>query len=78
MPWLRNLNTDFTSNNCLFESIELTKNVNLDKYKNSRYNIDFDSRSKFLFTGGNMGKNVIIVGADMSSLCILIIKINIS
>ena len=78
MPWLGNLNTDFTSNNCLSESIELTKNVNLDIYKNSRYNIDFDSRSKFLFTGGNMGKNVIIVGADISSLCILIIKINIS
>ena len=29
--WLRNLNTDFTLNNCLFESAELTNNANLDK-----------------------------------------------
>ena len=26
-PWLRNLNTDFTLNNCLFASLELTENV---------------------------------------------------
>ena len=24
-PWLRNLNTDFTLNNCLFGSVKLTK-----------------------------------------------------
>ena len=27
----------------------------------------FDSRSKFLFTNGSFGKNVIIFGVDMSS-----------
>ena len=32
-PWLRNLNTDFTLNNCLFGSAKLTKNIDLDKYK---------------------------------------------
>ena len=26
-PWLRNLNTDVTLNNCLFASLELTENV---------------------------------------------------
>ena len=27
----------------------------------------FDSRSEFSYTGGSMGKTVIIIGADMSS-----------
>ena len=31
-PWSRDLNTDFTLNNCLFGSVELTKNA--DRYKN--------------------------------------------
>ena len=30
-PWLRNLNTDFTLKNCLFGSVKLTKNADLDK-----------------------------------------------
>ena len=29
---LRNLNTDFTLSNCLFGSLKLTKNAELDKY----------------------------------------------
>ena len=32
-PWLRNLNTDFTMDNCLFASVKLTKNTDPDKYK---------------------------------------------
>ena len=36
-PWLRNLNTDFTLNNCLFGSAMLTKNADPDKYKSSGY-----------------------------------------
>ena len=36
-PWLRNLNTDFTLNNCLFGSVRLTKNADPDKYKYSGY-----------------------------------------
>ena len=54
-PQLRNLNTDFTLRNCLFGSIKLTKNANLDKYKYSGYDIGSDSCSELLF------------GADMSS-----------
>ena len=54
-PQLRNLNTDFTLRNCLFGSIKLTKNANLDKYKYSGYGIGSDSCSELLF------------GADMSS-----------
>ena len=30
-PQLRNLNTDFTLNNCLFESVKPTSNADLDK-----------------------------------------------
>ena len=34
-PWLRNLSTDFTLNDCLFGSVKLTKNADPDKYKYS-------------------------------------------
>ena len=29
--WLRDLNTDFTSKNCFFGSVKLTKNADPDK-----------------------------------------------
>ena len=64
---LRNLSTDFTLGNCLFGSVKLTKNADLDKYKYTGYGIGFDSRSEFLFTDGSYGKNVIVFGAGMSS-----------
>ena len=54
-PQLRNLNTDFTLTNCLFGSVELTKNADLDKYKYSAYTIRLDSRSEFLFADGSYG-----------------------
>ena len=62
---IRNLNTDFTSNNCL--SAKLTKNVYPDKCTYSGYRIGFNYRSEFLFLDGSMGKKVIIFGAAMSS-----------
>ena len=64
---LRNLNIDFTLSNCLFGSVKLTKNADLDKYKYTGYGIAFYSRSEFLFTDRSYGKNVIVFGADMSS-----------
>ena len=64
---LRNLNTDFSLNNCLFGSVKLTKNADPDKYKNSGYSIGFDSRLEFLFTDGSMERNVIILGDDTNS-----------
>ena len=48
-PWLRNLNTGFTLNNCLFGCVKLTKNADLDKYKFSRCSIGFYSRSGISF-----------------------------
>ena len=66
-PWLRNLNIDFTLNNCFFGSVNLIKNADPGKCKYSGYSIRFDSCSEFLFTDGSMGRNVTIFGADMSS-----------
>ena len=66
-PWLRNLNTDFILMTCLFGSVKLTKNADLDTYKYSGYDRGFDSRSEFSFTVGSLVKNVIIFGACMSS-----------
>ena len=61
------VNTDFISNNCLFGSVKPTKDADPDKWKYSRYGKGFDSRSEFSLPDGNMGINVIIFGADMSS-----------
>ena len=45
-PQLRNSNAGFTLSNCLFGSVNLTENADLDKCKHSRYDIGFDYRSK--------------------------------
>ena len=66
-PQLINLKTDFTLGNCLFGSVKLTNNADLDKYKYTSYGIGFDSRSEFLFTDESYGENIILFGVDMSS-----------
>ena len=53
---LRILNIDFTLSNCLFGSVKLTKNADLDKYKYRSYGIRFYSRSEFLYTDGSFEK----------------------
>ena len=58
---LTELNTDFTLNNCLFWSVKLTKNADLEKYKYSAYGIGFDSRSEFSLTGDGMGKMLLLM-----------------
>ena len=40
--WSRDLDTDFTLTDCLFESVKLTKNADPDKDKYSDYGIRFD------------------------------------
>ena len=47
-PWLRNLWTNLTLNNCLFGSVRLTKNAYPHKYKYSGNDIGFNSRSEYL------------------------------
>ena len=53
-PQSRNLNTDFALGNCLFESVKLTKNPDLDKYRYNGYGIGFDSCSEFSLSDGTM------------------------
>ena len=55
-----------TLENCLFGSVKLTKNADIDKYGYSGYGIGFDRETSFSF-GNDFGKNVIILGVDMSS-----------
>ena len=65
-PKFKNLNTDFTLGNCLFGSVKLTKNTDLDKYKYTTYGIGFVSLPEFSFTDWSFRKVVIVFGADMS------------
>ena len=60
-------NGDSTIKNCLFSTVILTKNADIDKYGYPGYEIGFDRRSSFSFPGGGFGQNVIIFGTDMSS-----------
>ena len=55
-----------TLENCLFGSVKLTKNADIDKYGYSGYGIGFDRETSFSI-GNEIGKNVIIFGVDMSS-----------
>ena len=55
-----------TVENCLFGSVKLTKNTNINKYRYSGYGIGFDRRTSFSI-GNGIGRNVIIFGVDMSS-----------
>ena len=64
--WSKDLNTDFTLDNCLFGAVKLTKNADPDKYVYSGYSIGFDSRSQFSWADENNGKNAIIFGVDNS------------
>ena len=64
---LKNLNTEFTFSNCLFGSVQLTKNSDLDKYKYTGYGIGFHSRSELFIYRWRLWKNVIIFGGYMSS-----------
>ena len=58
---------DPTLQNCLFGTVTLTKNADIDKYKYSGYGIGFDRKGSFSFPSGGFGQNVIIFGAAMSS-----------
>ena len=55
-----------TLENCLFGSVKLTRNSDIDKYEYSGSGIGFDRQTSFSI-GNETGKNVIIFGVDMSS-----------
>ena len=56
-----------TLENCLFGSVSLTKNADIDRYKYSWYGIGFDRKGEFSFGSRRFGTNCIIFRADMSS-----------
>ena len=66
-PQLINFNTDFTLSNCLFGSVKLTRNADLDKHKYTDYGIGFDSHGEYSLPDGSVDKNAIIFKVDMSS-----------
>ena len=55
-----------TLENSLFGSVSLTKNNDINEYKNSGYGIGFDKKEDFSF-GNGFGRNCIIFGVDMTS-----------
>ena len=66
-PQLKNLNTDFTLGYCLFGSVKLTKNDDLEKYKYSSFGIGLILVQNFYLQTKALERNVIIFGADMGS-----------
>ena len=62
-----NYNPDFTLENCLFGRVNITKNVNIDKFKYSGYGIGFDGKGVISHPTGSFGNNAIMFGIDMSS-----------
>ena len=61
-------NSDVTLENCLFGSVKVAKNADIDKYKYSGYGVGFDSKGSFSHLSGGFGKNgIILEGVDMSS-----------
>ena len=62
-----NISSYPTLENCLLGAVNLTKHADIDQYKYSGYGIGFDRKGEFSFGSNGFGKNVIILGADMSS-----------
>ena len=65
--WARDFNTYFTLGNCLFGTINLTKNADPDKYRYSGYDIAFNALPNFWLPDSSWSKNVIIFGINNSS-----------
>ena len=51
----------------MFGAVKLTKHVDVDQYKYLGYGIGFDRRRFFSHSSGGTGKNLKILGVDMSS-----------
>ena len=55
------LQTDFTSKDCLFGAVKLNKNADPDKSLYSGWRIGFDSRVPFLISNFNWDKLLLIL-----------------
>ena len=51
----------------MFRAVTLTKNVDIDQYKYSGYDVRFDRTGEFSVGSRGFGRNCIIFGVDMSS-----------
>ena len=51
----------------MFGAIKLTKNCDIDKYRNSGYGIVCERKRSFSFPGMGFGENVIVFDVDMNS-----------
>ena len=51
----------------MFGAVNLTKNVDIDQHKYVGYGIGFDRQGGFLFVSNGFGRNVIILGADLTN-----------
>ena len=56
-----------TLQSCLFGTVTLTENIDIDECRYSGYEIGFYRKDEFSFSDG-FGKNCIIFGVDTSSL----------
>ena len=61
------VNSHPTLTNALFGAVKLNKNADIDKYKFFGYGIGLDGDGFYSHPSGGTVRNVIIVGADMSS-----------
>ena len=62
-----NISSYPTLENCLFGAVSLTKSNDIDQYKFSGYGIGFNRKGEFSLGSNGFGRNVIILGADISS-----------
>ena len=60
-------NYDFALKNCLFGSVNVIQDNDIDKYEYSGYGIGFDSRGSFSYPDRSIAQNAIIFGVNMSS-----------
>ena len=58
--------SDPTLKNCLFGAVNLTKNVNIDRYGYSGYGIWLDRKGSFSFSGGGYRQKVLSFGVGMT------------
>ena len=61
-----NISSYPTLENCLFEVVTWSKNVDIDSYKYFGYGIGFNRHGLFSHPSGGTGRNVIIFGVDTS------------
>ena len=59
-------NNNPTLKNCLFGTVTLTEDADIDEDGYSGYGIGFDKRSSFSFPGGGFGQNELIFGVYMT------------